>query len=54
MVNPHALSVAPMNMLLPAKTPVPPNHLNARMVPRPPMPVPATPILGLIMTLKIV
>lgn len=53
-VDPHALSVPPMNMQMPAPTPVPPNHSNAQMVPNTQMQLPATPILGLIMTMKIV
>jgi len=54
MVDPHALSVPPMNMQMPAPTPVPPNHFNAQMVTNTLLPLPAAPIQGLLMALKIV
>ena len=53
-VDPHAPSVPTINMLVPAPTPVPPNHLHARMVTNTHLPLPTTPIQGLLMALKIV
>jgi hypothetical protein len=53
-VDPHALSVPPMNMQMPAPTPVPPKNLYAQMVTNTLLPLPAAPIQGLLMALKIV